>query len=132
MPAVVNCKKAELSKRGFRDFADWASRPEHLYIGREMNFYVAGAKASKWRNPYTLKRYTLDESLALYEQRVRSDPQLWGALDELTNLAELGCWCKPSRCHGDVLIRLLAEKVQARSSAECSNTQATRKRGRDT
>ena len=25
---------------------------------------------------------------------------------------ELGCWCKPEACHGDILIKLYKEKIK--------------------
>ncbi len=51
---VYCIKKEELNKRGFKDFEEWASFSKHVYIGRNMSFYVKGAKASKWANPYTV------------------------------------------------------------------------------
>jgi len=107
---VVNVRKAELKKMGYDDFTDWNSRPNHLYIGRNMSFYVPGTHSSKWRNIFPLKKYTLEESLALYEAHVREN--LWDDLDELRGMS-LGCWCKPNPCHGDVLIRLYREKQRS-------------------
>lgn len=103
---VVNVKKAELKKRGFRDFKDWNSRENTVYIGRDMSYYVSGARGSKWGNPFSLKKYSLEKSLELYEDHVINTPSLINSLDELQG-KELGCWCKPSGCHGDVLIKLL-------------------------
>ena len=57
---VVDVHKAELVKRGYRDFADWAARPNHIYVGRNMSFYVPGAHGSKWANPFTVKKYGRD------------------------------------------------------------------------
>lgn len=47
-PRVVCIKKAELKKRGIADFQAWDSDPNHLYIGRNMSFYVPGTLKSKW------------------------------------------------------------------------------------
>jgi hypothetical protein len=53
MSKVVNCKKNELNKLGYADFAEWLkSSPDHVYIGRNMSFYVPGAVGSKWGNPF--------------------------------------------------------------------------------
>lgn len=106
---VVNIRKKELNKRGISDFTKWNSRPNTLYIGRNMNYYVPGTLASKWKNPYPVKTHGLDKSLELYEQHIRDTPSLWEALPELDGL-ELGCWCKPDRCHGDILLKLRQEK----------------------
>lgn len=120
---VVNVKKEYLIKNGYIDFADWASRKDNLYIGRNMDFYVPGAIGSIWQNPYpvlnpkkkykdTKKRYTLDESLDLYEKYVLANPDLMDRLSELIGKT-VGCWCKgpngENRCHGDILTKLVKE-----------------------
>lgn len=112
---VVNIKKAFLVKAGYDDFSDWNSHGDHVYIGRDMSFYVPGTTKSIWHNPYPVAKnkkpgsgYTLDESLNMYEQHIRSRPDLMAKLIELDNKV-LGCWCKPNRCHGDVLARLVKE-----------------------
>lgn len=135
---VVNVKKHELIKSGYKNFKDWASRKDHVYIGRDMSFYVEGAPfgGSIWGNPFHVVRdtqkpgrrsyplgpkrskdlqersskktrnYTLDESLKKYREYIESDPKLIAKLHELKD-KELGCWCKPNRCHGDVLVELV-------------------------
>ncbi len=50
--------------------------------------------------------YTLDESLAKYRQYIESTPELTKRLHELKGKT-LGCWCKPNRCHGDILVELV-------------------------
>lgn len=45
--SVVNVKKEHLQKSGYQDFQDWAKNSNHIYIGRDMSFYVAGTTASK-------------------------------------------------------------------------------------
>ena len=107
---VVNIRKKELNKRNISDFAEWKERPNTLYIGRNMNFYVPGTYASKWKNPYPSKKYSLEKSLELYEKHIR-ESNLYNELHELDNL-ELGCWCKPNECHGDILIKLRLEQLK--------------------
>lgn len=107
LPTVVNVKKDKLKKHGFSDFSDWNAVEGNLYIGRNMDFYVKGTKKSKWCNPFSVKKYGLDECLRLYEEHVRKN--LMDSLDELRDKKELGCWCKPNQCHGDILLKLLAE-----------------------
>jgi hypothetical protein len=43
--------------------------------------------------------------IALYERWLLENEALMAALPELRGLV-LGCWCAPSACHGDVLVRL--------------------------
>jgi len=41
----------------------------------------------------------------MYEEYIEMMPELLSSLPELLGKT-LGCWCSPSRCHGDVLIKL--------------------------
>jgi predicted nucleic acid-binding Zn finger protein len=105
---VINIKKKFLKENGYNNFEEWKKIDNHLYIGRNMDFYVKGTFASKWKNPYSIKKYGLDKCLELYELYIRKS-SLYNDLDELDNKI-LGCWCKPNKCHGDILIKLLKEK----------------------
>mmetsp|Transcript_109741 Transcript_109741/g.194005 ORF Transcript_109741/g.194005 Transcript_109741/m.194005 type:complete len:167 (-) Transcript_109741:59-559(-) len=110
---VVNVRKAKLKARGFRDLEHWVSDPSHIYIGRNMTFYVKGAVKSKWHNPYSVKKYGSKGAIEMYRQRLLTGVDEKGRkntlLSELGELAgkELGCWCHPEPCHGDVLADLL-------------------------
>ena len=110
VPVCVSAKKKALSSRGINNFSEWVKRPSSLYIGRDMTRYVEGAVGSKWGNPFTPKHGDLSTRLALYEERVRASAHLMSSLGELED-RELGCWCKPAPCHGDVLIKLYCESV---------------------
>jgi hypothetical protein len=114
MTTIVNIKKKQLNARGIKDFEQWVQNPQCLYIGRNMSFYVPGTLASIWRNIFEVKKYGLDQCLVLYEAHVRQTPELWDQLETLKG-KELGCWCKPNKCHGDVLIKLLEEKEKGKS-----------------
>jgi hypothetical protein len=84
-----------------------------VYIGDK----APGFSRSVWYNPFLvapLGPYTPRESATLYEERVRTSPALWAALKGLEGKT-LGCWCRSWRtpeawCHGEVLLRLLAER----------------------
>jgi len=79
-----------------------------VYIGRRVQYHDEFIRDSKWANKFY-------QRLDLYEKHVRRD--LWDELDEL-NGAVLGCWCVntdklvPLKCHGQVLMKLFAEKFQ--------------------
>ena len=80
---VVHCKRS----------------PFDVYIGRP----------SAWGNPFQVGRDgTRDEVIAKYEAWIRTQPHLLENLPLLQGKV-LGCWCKPERCHGDVLARLADE-----------------------
>ena len=111
MTTIVNISKKTLNKRGINDFQEWSERDNTLYIGRNMDFYVKGTFQSKWHNPFPVKKYGRDKCLELFEEYIKNNKLLYNNLDELKG-KELGCWCKPELCHGDILIKLLNGKNQ--------------------
>ena len=91
MTRVVHCRK----------------EPYDVYIGRP----------SKWGNPFTHLSDstraefivpTRDDAIDAFEEWITNgDGQhLLADLHELKGKV-LGCWCKPKRCHGDVLVKLI-------------------------
>jgi hypothetical protein len=112
--SVINVRKAVLKKRGIADLLEWSSRADTLYIGRAMPYVPGATVASRWANPFSVERHGRERCLELFEARIRDNYDgLWDALEELDG-KELGCWCCPEPCHGDVLVRLLDEKKQDR------------------
>jgi hypothetical protein len=62
---------------------------------------------SIWGNPYLVREYGREEAIRLYRERLIHRRDLLVRLPELRGKV-LGCWCKPERCHGDVLAELVA------------------------
>lgn len=80
MTKIVHCKR----------------EPYDVYIGRP----------SKWGNPFKVGvDHKRGECVDLYEEYILQRPELLADLHELKGKT-LGCWCKPYRCHGDVLVKL--------------------------
>lgn len=83
--------------------------PYDLYIGR----------GSKWGNPFshrygTLARYRVDtreEAIEAYRLWIMEQPELLKCLHELKGKV-LACYCKPLKCHGDVLAELADSEEQ--------------------
>lgn len=78
-----------------------------------MTFYVKGAIESKWKNPFSVKKYGRSVALDKYKEYVLSNADLLNCINELKGKA-LGCWCRSFDnnteeiiCHGDILIDLL-------------------------
>ena len=68
-----------------------------IYIGRP----------SKWGNPFQVgKDRTRDEVIEKFRNWILTQPNLLKDLHELKGKT-LGCWCKPKRCHGDILVELI-------------------------
>jgi hypothetical protein len=81
-----------------------------VYIGRPMPRF--GLPGSKWANPFKLRRgSTFEErkgAIERYERYLHDS----GLIDDVHELRgkDLVCWCAPSPCHGDVLLRLANAK----------------------
>ena len=74
-------------------------------------------RGSKWGNPFTHisdKKTkaefivdTREQAIESYRDWVVKQPQLLKDLHELKGKT-LGCFCKPKRCHGDILVELVS------------------------
>lgn len=104
---LINIKKQFLVKKGYRDLKHWLEDPNHVYIGRH-NHYV-GAPSSKWKNPYSVKKYGRAGCIKKYERYIKKNKELMDSIEELRGKT-LGCWCSPDACHGDVLLKIMNDK----------------------
>lgn len=78
-----------------------------VYIGRAM----PGYPASEFANPFPIgvdggRNEVIDKYERYIKERLANEPQLRDALEAMRG-RRIGCWCRPKRCHGDVLVRLL-------------------------
>ena len=72
------------------------SELDYIYIGRP----------SKWGNPFVIGRDgNRDEVVRKYLYYILEDQNLLNDLHEIKG-KNLGCYCAPQLCHGDVLIVL--------------------------
>lgn len=86
MGLVVHCKKSKYD----------------VYIGRP----------SKWGNPFEIgKDGDREEVIRKYHDWILTQDNLLKELHTLENKI-LGCWCYPLRCHGDILIKLINERLK--------------------
>ena len=82
-----------------------------IYIGRACNMGGWRLSQSKWHNPYSVKEYGRDGALDRFRNYILSNEKnLLKDLHELTG-QRLGCWCKPDRCHGDILRELFLQQI---------------------
>jgi hypothetical protein len=114
---TVQNVKVEFIRPRYTDLKAWCADPNNVYIGRRGVVFVDKVRfpdrESTWANPFKLsKTCSRDESIRKYEAHIRkrlaAEAGLLDALRALRGKA-LGCWCKPEACHGDILLRLLAE-----------------------
>lgn len=70
--------------------------PYDIYIGR----------GSIWGNPFIIgKDGTRTEVIEKYRNYIFNSPELLERIPELRGKV-LGCYCKPKKCHGDILVEL--------------------------
>lgn len=109
--SVVNVKVAHIRPR-YDNLKEWCEDPNNIYIGRKGIVFIDGKrypeKDSFWANPYKIdKDGNIDEIIEKYRihilKKLEEHPS---KIEELRN-KNLGCWCKPNKCHGDVLMKIL-------------------------
>lgn len=111
---VVNVKVKNI-RPDYENLEQWMNDPNNVYIGRRGVVFINGtrfpAQDSVWCNPFKIgKDGDRDQVLELYENYIKD--KLIGnfeLVDDLLNLnnKNLGCWCSPEPCHGDILIKLI-------------------------
>lgn len=82
-----------------------------IYIGRRISMGGWNLSESKWHNPFKIGRDgNIDEILDKYERYLFDS----GLINDIYQLEGkiLGCWCKPDRCHGDILVKLVRQYRQ--------------------
>ena len=68
-------------------------------------------RTTKWGNPFREGVHGNRENvIKMYEEYIRANDFLMDSIGELEGKV-LGCWCKPKPCHGDVLIKILNERL---------------------
>jgi hypothetical protein len=114
---VINVK-VENIRPAFDNLRAWCASSSHVYIGRRGVVFINKVRFpdrdSTWANPFKVgKGCSREESIAKYEAHIRGRlAKEEGLRADLRGLRGkvLGCWCKPLACHGDILLRLLAEE----------------------
>lgn len=76
------------------------------------NYSVYIGRGSIWGNPFHIGADgTREEVIEKYKIYILKKPELLSQLHTLEGHT-LGCFCKPSPCHGDVLIELLKQQKE--------------------
>eukprot|EP01083_Nonionella_stella_P025610 70538_1 len=85
---------------------------------------------SKWYNPFKVKTVTNRTQVTdEYAQYLENNKSLLNALSELDNYTEIGCWCKPKRCHGDTIMSFY-NKIDPETDCKCPETDPKESRKR--
>jgi hypothetical protein len=113
MSNIVNCKVKYIRPK-YNNLEEWINDKNNVYIGRAGIVFINGErfpkKNSLFCNPFKIdKDGTREEVLQKFENYIQhklTDPLFKQEFLKLKDKT-LGCWCKPDKCHGDILIKLL-------------------------
>jgi hypothetical protein len=115
MTTVVNVKVGFIRPQ-YSNLEDWMKDTNNnVYIGRKGIVFINNVRFPKqdsiWCNPFKIdKNNNREQVLEKYEkyiiERLEKDDDLKEKLKELKG-KQLGCWCCPEKCHGDILRKLI-------------------------
>jgi hypothetical protein len=112
---VVNVKVNNIRPK-YQNLKEWTDDQNNVYIGRGGIVFIDGKRFPKedslWANPCKIDdKNDRKKVIQLYEQYIREKIKKENLNEQLLKLKgkNLGCWCKPDACHGDVLVKLIAE-----------------------
>ena len=112
--SVVNCKVKYIRPK-YNNLMEWMNDENNVYIGRKGIVFINDKRfpeySSNFSNPYKIgKDGTREEVIIKYKEyimkRLMNEKSL---VNELISLQDknLGCWCCPEMCHGDILLELI-------------------------
>lgn len=100
----------------YANLKEWMNDDNNVYIGRKGIVFIDGQRFPKddsiWANPFKISENETRESVInKYEKYIREKIVKENLHDEIKKLKgkNLGCWCKPLSCHGDVLLKIIKE-----------------------
>ena len=118
---IVNVKVSHI-RPIYQNLKDWMSDTKNVYIGRKGIVFIDKKrfpeKDSIWANPFKIGKHgDRSEVLKKYEnyilQKIISD----NLENDLLSLQgkNLGCWCFPEKCHGEILRDLISKKLSEKT-----------------
>ena len=121
-PAVIRPQLVNI--RTMKDVSAWKKQTDTVYIGRRND--TLKLKASKWQNHFRPDDCEggIEEAISEYERYIRGSPKLMHSITELIG-KQMGCYCTPnSKCHGDVLKKLITEHSTDQPTQQHSNSKS--------
>ncbi len=112
--SVVNVKVGNIRPQ-YSNLREWMEDPSNVYIGRGGVVFIDGKRFpstnSQYANPFKIdKDGTREEVIEKYklmiEEKISSDNKFKSEIKKLKG-KNLGCWCKPEACLGDVLFQIV-------------------------
>jgi hypothetical protein len=118
--SVCNCK-VKFIRPEYANLKEWCKDEKNVYIGRKGIVFIKNEITEKkerypkissvFCNPFKVgKDGNREEVIEKYEnyitEKIQLEPELKIRLIEMKN-KNLGCWCYPEKCHGDILIDII-------------------------
>jgi len=110
---IINVKVANIRPK-YHNLKEWMDDANNIYIGRKGIVFINGQRFpnenSIWHNPFKISQgMSRNEAIQKYKKYIIEKIKKENLFDELKKLKgkNLGCWCKPNSCHGDVLLELI-------------------------
>lgn len=101
---------------------------DSYYIGRPK-----GNQKNKWSNPFShlpnskakhivaTRDEAVDAFEAMLERAIKNHPWLVDLIIKELGGKDLVCWCKPARCHGDILLKIANPNLTQGETSERAN-----------
>lgn len=112
--SIVNCK-VQYIRPTYNNLKEWIDNENNIYIGRKGVVFIDKNRfpknSSNFANPYKIgKDGTREEVLFKYKNYILN--KLENNKDLVSELLllkgkNLGCWCYPEICHGNILLELI-------------------------
>ena len=112
--SVVNCKVKHIRPQ-YQNLQEWMNDDNNVYIGRAGIVFIDKVRFPKQSSPFCNvfkvgKDGTRDDVIKKYRtyitDKLKKEPELKKELIKMKG-KNLGCWCHPEPCHGDVLLDLI-------------------------
>lgn len=115
METKVKNVRVKYIRPTYQNLKEWIECDDNVYIGRKGVVFIDNERFPKnssiFANPFKInKNCSRQESLKKYKfyilNKIENENYF---LDELLSLKgkNLGCWCKPEDCHGDILTEII-------------------------
>lgn len=114
MTSIVNVIQKYI-KDEYENLKEWCKYKNNIYIDRKGVLFIDGERFSKenslFHNPYKIKyNINREEIILQYKiyllKKIRDDKNFRKEFYKLKN-KNLGCWCKPEKCHKNIIIEIL-------------------------
>jgi hypothetical protein len=116
--SVKNVKVAFIRKEEYDNLKEWMEDEDNVYIGRKGVVFIADENGkqrfpkenSPFHNPFKIdKDNTREDVLKKYKIYIKDKLKDKNFRKMLYSLKgkNLGCWCCPEKCHGDILLELI-------------------------